>query len=86
MNKSLSGYNAFNVYISLTDNKRLDEWVTIDRLDLTKLQPPSKDQKTPLKELKKPSSGSRAASPEREQLKNAKVNNVSIVLSPWYIG
>ncbi|PIK35414.1 putative histone acetyltransferase KAT5 isoform X2 [Apostichopus japonicus] len=68
--------NLQHFYVHFIDyNKRLDEWVTIDRLDLTKLQPPSKDQKTPLKELKKPSSGSRAASPEREQLKNAKVNN-----------
>ncbi|KAJ8045277.1 1-phosphatidylinositol 4,5-bisphosphate phosphodiesterase beta-4 [Holothuria leucospilota] len=56
-------------YVHFIDyNKRLDEWVTIDRLDLTKLQPPSKDAKTPLKELKKPSSGSRAASPERDQV------------------
>lgn len=48
-------------YIHYIDyNKRLDEWVTKDRLDLHKMQLPKKDIKTPLK------NGSRPSSPERE--------------------
>lgn len=44
-------------------NKRLDEWVGKDRLDLTKVQLPKKEVKTPLKEIK---NGSRPCSPDRE--------------------
>ena len=61
------------VYIHVTseflDNKRLDEWVPEERMDMSKLEPPRKDQKTPKKEV--PSKigsgpGSRQSSPERE--------------------
>lgn len=44
-------------------NKRLDEWVTADRLDMKKLQFPKKEAKTP---TKNGLSSSRPSSPERE--------------------
>lgn len=44
-------------------NKRLDEWVTGDRLDMKKLQFPKKEAKTP---TKNGLPGSRPSSPERE--------------------
>lgn len=44
-------------------NKRLDEWVTADRLDMKKVQFPKKEAKTP---TKNGLSGSRPSSPERE--------------------
>lgn len=44
-------------------NKRLDEWVTADRLDMKKLQFPKKEAKTP---TKNGLPGSRPSSPERE--------------------
>lgn len=47
----------------LTVNKRLDEWVTGDRLDMKKLQFPKKEAKTP---SKNGLPGSRPSSPERE--------------------
>ncbi|CAL1278060.1 unnamed protein product [Larinioides sclopetarius] len=51
-------------YVHYIDfNKRLDEWVTKERLDLTRVQQPKKEIKTPLKEIK---NGSRPCSPERE--------------------
>ncbi|KAG8185342.1 hypothetical protein JTE90_005470 [Oedothorax gibbosus] len=51
-------------YVHYIDfNKRLDEWVGKDRLDLTRVQQPKKEVKTPLKEIK---NGSRPCSPERE--------------------
>ncbi|XP_022106082.1 histone acetyltransferase KAT5-like [Acanthaster planci] len=57
-------------YVHFIDyNKRLDEWVERDRLDLDKMQLPKKDAKTPVKEsLSKGncSSNSRASSPERD--------------------
>lgn len=45
-------------------NKRLDEWVTADRLDMKKLQFPKKEAKTP---TKNGLSGSRPSSPERAE-------------------
>lgn len=46
-------------YIHYIDyNKRLDEWVNQDRLDLKEMQLPKKEVKTPLK------NGSRPPSPE----------------------
>lgn len=45
-------------------NKRLDEWVPEERMDMNKLEPPRKDQKTPKKEPIKLGSG--PSSPERE--------------------
>ncbi|XP_055082776.1 histone acetyltransferase KAT5-like isoform X4 [Periophthalmus magnuspinnatus] len=51
-------------YVHYIDfNKRLDEWVTLDRLDLKKLQFPKKEAKTP---TKNGLPGSRPSSPERE--------------------
>ncbi|KAM6906914.1 histone acetyltransferase KAT5-like isoform 1-T1 [Xenentodon cancila] len=51
-------------YVHYIDfNKRLDEWVTADRLDMKKLQFPKKEAKTP---TKNGLSGSRPSSPERE--------------------
>lgn len=47
----------------LTVNKRLDEWVTGNRLDMKKLQFPKKEAKTP---SKNGLPGSRPSSPERE--------------------
>lgn len=44
-------------------NKRLDEWVTTERLDMKKLQFPKKEAKTP---TKNGLPGSRPSSPERE--------------------
>lgn len=46
-------------------NKRLDEWVTPDRLDMKKLQFPKKEAKTP---TKNGLPGSRPGSPEREMV------------------
>uniref|UniRef100_A0A3Q2W816 Histone acetyltransferase KAT5 n=1 Tax=Haplochromis burtoni TaxID=8153 RepID=A0A3Q2W816_HAPBU len=52
-------------YVHYIDfNKRLDEWVTTERLDMKKLQFPKKDAKTP---TKNGLSGSRPSSPERER-------------------
>ncbi|XP_037500605.1 histone acetyltransferase KAT5 isoform X2 [Rhipicephalus sanguineus] len=49
-------------YVHFIDyNKRLDEWVTVERLDLKKLQLPRKENKTPLKDVK---NGSRPCSPD----------------------
>ena len=49
-------------------NKRLDEWVTPDRLDVKKLQFPKKEAKTP---TKNGLPGSRPGSPEREVVRAA---------------
>jgi len=52
-------------YIHYDDwNKRLDEWVTEDRMDISKLQMPSKENKqTPVKDM----NGSRPGSPQHQQ-------------------
>ena len=51
-------------------NKRLDEWVMDDRMDLSKLELAKKEAKTPVKLMNgsHPGShpGSRASSPDRE--------------------
>uniref|UniRef100_A0A3B3Q332 Histone acetyltransferase KAT5 n=1 Tax=Paramormyrops kingsleyae TaxID=1676925 RepID=A0A3B3Q332_9TELE len=53
-------------YVHYIDfNKRLDEWVTPDRLDMKKLQFPKKEAKTP---TKNGLPGSRPGSPEREMV------------------
>lgn len=49
-----------------TVNKRLDEWVTEERMDIAKLVQPSKEAKTPKKEGVK--TGSRPSSPERDMV------------------
>ena len=43
-------------------NKRLDDWVCADQMDLSKLELPKKETKTPMKLM----NGSRPSSPERE--------------------
>ena len=48
-------------------NKRLDEWVGEDRMNLESLEPPKKEVKTPQKDGKM-LNGSRPSSPERELL------------------
>ncbi|XP_041657408.1 histone acetyltransferase KAT5 isoform X2 [Cheilinus undulatus] len=59
-------------YVHYIDfNKRLDEWVTGDRLDLKKLQFPKKEAKTP---TKNGLPGSRPSSPEREVRKSLDLN------------
>ncbi|XP_035522448.1 histone acetyltransferase KAT5 isoform X2 [Morone saxatilis] len=59
-------------YVHYIDfNKRLDEWVTGDRLDMKKLQFPKKEAKTP---TKNGLSGSRPSSPEREVRKSLDLN------------
>ncbi|GFS67326.1 histone acetyltransferase KAT5 [Nephila pilipes] len=60
--EALGGETLYYVHY-IDFNKRLDEWVGKDRLDLTKVQQPKKEVKTPLKEIK---NGSRPCSPERE--------------------
>uniref|UniRef100_A0A8C1A8Y5 Histone acetyltransferase KAT5 n=1 Tax=Cyprinus carpio carpio TaxID=630221 RepID=A0A8C1A8Y5_CYPCA len=46
--KDISGKNLYYVHY-IDFNKRLDEWVTPDRLDIKKLQFPKKEAKTPMK-------------------------------------
>ncbi|XP_068117716.1 histone acetyltransferase KAT5 isoform X1 [Hyperolius riggenbachi] len=60
--KDLTAKKLFYVHY-IDFNKRLDEWVTSDRLDLKKIQFPKKEAKTP---TKNGLSGSRPSSPERE--------------------
>ncbi|KAG1662868.1 Histone acetyltransferase KAT5 [Nymphon striatum] len=51
-------------YVHFIDfNKRLDEWVGPEGLDVSKMQLPRKEVKTPIKDMK---NGSRPSSPERE--------------------
>ncbi|XP_034096452.1 histone acetyltransferase KAT5 isoform X3 [Gymnodraco acuticeps] len=59
-------------YVHYIDfNKRLDEWVTGDRLDMKKLQFPKKEAKTP---TKNGLPGSRPGSPERDVRKSLELN------------
>uniref|UniRef100_A0A8D3CHR7 Histone acetyltransferase KAT5 n=1 Tax=Scophthalmus maximus TaxID=52904 RepID=A0A8D3CHR7_SCOMX len=60
--KEVSARKLFYVHY-IDFNKRLDEWVTGDRLDMKKLQFPKKEAKTP---TKNGLPGSRPSSPERE--------------------
>ncbi|KAL4238044.1 3-ketoacyl-CoA thiolase 5 [Mactra antiquata] len=63
--KELNGSPLY--YVHYDDfNKRLDEWVPEARMDLSKLEFPRKDQKTPKKEIGKTSnaSSSRPCSPD----------------------
>uniref|UniRef100_A0A8C1D3Y9 Histone acetyltransferase KAT5 n=1 Tax=Cyprinus carpio carpio TaxID=630221 RepID=A0A8C1D3Y9_CYPCA len=56
-------------YVHYIDfNKRLDEWVTPDRLDIKKLQFPKKEAKTPMKDGLP---GSRPSSPERDVVRES---------------
>ncbi|XP_072407243.1 histone acetyltransferase KAT5 isoform X5 [Chiloscyllium punctatum] len=60
--KDISGRKVFYVHY-IDFNKRLDEWVTPERLDLKKIQFPKKEAKTP---TKNGLPGSRPSSPERD--------------------
>ncbi|KAL7978251.1 hypothetical protein Chor_014790 [Crotalus horridus] len=60
--KDINGRKLFYVHY-IDFNKRLDEWVTHDRLDLKKIQFPKKEAKTP---TKNGLPGSRPSSPERD--------------------
>ncbi|KAK3597337.1 hypothetical protein CHS0354_034579 [Potamilus streckersoni] len=64
--KEMNG--KFLFYVHYDDfNKRLDEWIPEERMDLTRLEHPKKDVKTPKKEPPgKASTGSRPCSPDRE--------------------
>uniref|UniRef100_A0A8B9LTB3 Histone acetyltransferase KAT5 n=1 Tax=Astyanax mexicanus TaxID=7994 RepID=A0A8B9LTB3_ASTMX len=62
-------------YVHYIDfNKRLDEWVTPDRLDMKKLQFPKKEAKTP---TKNGLPGSRPSSPEREVVRETALNGTT---------
>ena len=63
----VSGYKQIISTILHLVNKRLDEWVGEDRMELSKLEPPKKEVKTPQKDGKM-LNGSRPNSPERELL------------------
>ncbi|XP_041099217.1 histone acetyltransferase KAT5 isoform X5 [Polyodon spathula] len=71
--KEITGRKLYYVHY-IDFNKRLDEWVTPDRLDLKKLQFPKKEAKTP---TKNGLPGSRPNSPERDVKR--KVEPVSLV-------
>uniref|UniRef100_A0A8C7LHM2 Histone acetyltransferase KAT5 n=2 Tax=Oncorhynchus kisutch TaxID=8019 RepID=A0A8C7LHM2_ONCKI len=60
--KEIPGRKLYYVHY-IDFNKRLDEWVTPERLDMKKLQFPKKEAKTP---TKNGLPGSRPSSPERE--------------------
>ncbi|KAM9598369.1 histone acetyltransferase KAT5 isoform X1 [Haliaeetus albicilla] len=64
--KDISGRKLFYVHY-IDFNKRLDEWVTHDRLDLKRVQVPRKEAKTP---TKNGLPGSRPGSPERDPRKS----------------
>ncbi|KAK1154910.1 histone acetyltransferase KAT5-like isoform X1 [Acipenser oxyrinchus oxyrinchus] len=64
--KEITGRKLYYVHY-IDFNKRLDEWVTPDRLDLKKLQFPKKEAKTP---TKNGLPGSRPNSPERDVRKS----------------
>uniref|UniRef100_A0A8D3E3X1 histone acetyltransferase n=1 Tax=Scophthalmus maximus TaxID=52904 RepID=A0A8D3E3X1_SCOMX len=71
--KEVSARKLFYVHY-IDFNKRLDEWVTGDRLDMKKLQFPKKEAKTP---TKNGLPGSRPSSPEREVRKSLDLNQQS---------
>lgn len=64
--KDISGRRLFYVHY-IDFNKRLDEWVTPERLDLQRVQGPRKEAKTP---TKNGLPGSRPGSPERDPRKS----------------
>ncbi|KAM3824979.1 histone acetyltransferase KAT5 isoform 3-T3 [Vipera latastei] len=67
--KDINGRKLFYVHY-IDFNKRLDEWVTHDRLDLKKIQFPKKEAKTP---TKNGLPGSRPSSPERDVKRKVEV-------------
>uniref|UniRef100_A0A8C5ML45 Histone acetyltransferase KAT5 n=1 Tax=Leptobrachium leishanense TaxID=445787 RepID=A0A8C5ML45_9ANUR len=76
--KDLSGKKLFYVHY-IDFNKRLDEWVTHDRLDLKKIQFPKKEAKTP---TKNGLSGSRPSSPERDVKRKVEVVSPATPVPP----
>ena len=60
--------NILSILCVFLVNKRLDEWVTEERMDLLKMELPKKDTKTPMKDAaaSKLMNGSRPSSPDRE--------------------
>ncbi|XP_041351178.1 histone acetyltransferase KAT5-like isoform X2 [Gigantopelta aegis] len=68
-------------YIHYEDfNKRLDEWVPEERMDLGKLELPKKDAKTPKKEPGKVGNESMPSSPERDLMNGSATNLFTIPL------
>uniref|UniRef100_A0A8C3MQL5 Histone acetyltransferase KAT5 n=1 Tax=Geospiza parvula TaxID=87175 RepID=A0A8C3MQL5_GEOPR len=67
--KDISGRKLFYVHY-IDFNKRLDEWVTHDRLDLKRVQVPRKEAKTP---TKNGLPGSRPGSPDRDTKRKVEV-------------
>ncbi|XP_014748522.1 PREDICTED: histone acetyltransferase KAT5 [Sturnus vulgaris] len=67
--KDISGRKLFYVHY-IDFNKRLDEWVTHDRLDLKRVQVPRKEAKTP---TKNGLPGSRPGSPDRDPKRKVEV-------------
>ena len=56
----------YNILMFHLVNKRLDEWVPEERMDVSKMEFPKKEQKTPKKEMGKSGSSSRPSTPDRE--------------------
>ncbi|XP_075887650.1 histone acetyltransferase KAT5-like isoform X2 [Nelusetta ayraudi] len=76
--KEVSGRKHYYVHY-IDFNKRLDEWVMADRLDIKKLQFPKKEAKTP---TKNGVAGSRPSSPEREVRKSVEPNQQQPASTP----
>ncbi|CAL8402235.1 unnamed protein product, partial [Boreogadus saida] len=76
--KDIPGRKLYYVHY-IDFNKRLDEWVTPDRLDVKKLQFPKKEAKTP---TKNGLPGSRPGSPEREGKRKAESASLATQASP----
>ncbi|XP_041037915.1 histone acetyltransferase KAT5 isoform X6 [Carcharodon carcharias] len=76
--KDISGRKVFYVHY-IDFNKRLDEWVTPERLDLKKIQFPKKEAKTP---TKNGLPGSRPNSPERELKRKLEAASLVTQCSP----
>ncbi|XP_030637303.1 histone acetyltransferase KAT5 [Chanos chanos] len=68
--KDVPGKKVYYVHY-IDFNKRLDEWVTPDRLDMKKIQFPKKEAKTP---SKNGLPGSRPSSPDRDVRKSLDLN------------
>uniref|UniRef100_A0A673L7D1 Histone acetyltransferase KAT5 n=1 Tax=Sinocyclocheilus rhinocerous TaxID=307959 RepID=A0A673L7D1_9TELE len=72
--KDIHGKKLYYVHY-IDFNKRLDEWVTPDRLDIKKLQFPKKEAKTPMKDGLP---GSRPSSPERDVVRESTLRPVTL--------
>ncbi|KAG2469288.1 KAT5 acetyltransferase, partial [Polypterus senegalus] len=76
--KEVTGRKLYYVHY-IDFNKRLDEWVTPDRLDLKKLQFPKKEAKTP---TKNGLPTSRPSSPERDVKRKVEAVSLATQVSP----